>query len=115
MIIKTARLTARVCLTLIGILLIVLALLSAGVRIGLPLVANYKPTIESRLSDYLRSPVSIGDLKLSWEGFGPLLRAEQVAVFESSERKVTLDELLIDLNLAQSVVSGAPVINELLE
>ncbi len=113
MIIKTARLTARVCLTLIGILLIVLALLSAGVRIGLPLVANYKPTIESRLSDYLRSPVSIGDLKLSWEGFGPLLRAEQVAVFESSERKVTLDELLIDLNLAQSVVSGAPVINEL--
>ncbi len=113
MIIRTARLTARVCVTLIGILLIVLALLSAGVRLGLPLVANYKPTIESRLSDYLRSPVAIGDLNLSWEGFGPLLRAEQVAVFESSESKVTLDELLIDLNLAKSLMRGVPVINEL--
>lgn len=113
MIIRTAKLTARVCLTLIGILLILLALLSAGVRLGLPLVANYKPNIESRLSDYLRSPVAIGDLKLSWEGFGPLLKAEQVAVFESSDRKVTLDELLIDLNLAKSVFRGVPVINEL--
>ncbi|MFT6873920.1 MAG: hypothetical protein ACJAZF_000023 [Granulosicoccus sp.] len=113
MIIRTAKLTARVCLTLIGILLILLALLSAGVRLGLPLVANYKPNIESRLSDYLRSPVAIGDLKLSWEGFGPLLKAEKVAVFESSDRKVTLDELLIDLNLAKSVFRGVPVINEL--
>jgi uncharacterized protein (TIGR02099 family) len=113
MIIRTAKLTARVCLTLIGILLILLALLSAGVRLGLPLVANYKPNIESRLSDYLRSPVAIGDLKLSWEGFGPLLKAEQVAVFESSDRKVTLDALLIDLNLAKSVMRGVPVINEL--
>jgi len=113
MIIKTARLTARVCITLIGILLILLALLSAGVRVGLPFVANYKPTIESRLSDYLRSPVAIGDLNLSWEGFGPMLKAENVAVYESSERKVTLDELLINLNLAKSVISGAPVINEL--
>lgn len=113
MILRTARLTARVCLTIVGILLIILALLSAGVRLGLPLVANYKPNIESRLSDYLRSPVAIGDLKLSWEGFGPLLKAEQVAVFESSDRKVTLDELLIDLNLAKSVMRGAPVINEL--
>jgi uncharacterized protein YhdP len=113
MILRTARLTARVCLTIVGILLILLALLSAGVRLGLPLVANYKPNIESRLSDYLRSPVAIGDLKLSWEGLGPLLKAEQVAVFESSDRKVTLDELLIDLNLAKSVMRGVPVINEL--
>jgi len=113
MILKSARFTARVCLTLIGILLIILALLSAGVRIGLPLVANYKPTIESRLSDYLQSPVSIGDLNLSWEGFGPLLRAEQVAVFESNDRKVTLDALLIDLNLAKSIAARVPVINEL--
>lgn len=113
MIIRTAKLTARVLVTLLGVLLILLALLSAGVRLGLPLVANYKPNIESRLSDYLRSPVAIGDLKLSWEGFGPLLKAEQVAVFESSDRKVTLDELLIDLNLAKSLARGVPVINEL--
>lgn len=105
--------TARVCITLIGIFLIVLALLSASVRLGLPFVANYKPTIESRLSDYLRSPVAIGELNFSWEGFGPLLRAEQVAVFESSDSKVTLDELLIDLNLAKSLFRGVPVINEL--
>ena len=61
MIFRTAKLIARICLTFVGILLILLALLSAGVRLGLPLVANYKPNIESRLSDYLRSPVAIGD------------------------------------------------------
>lgn len=113
MMIRAAQLTARVCLTTLGVLLILVALLSAGVRLGLPMMAGYKGEIETRVSQYLRSPVEIGDLSLRWEGFGPLLLAERVAVFESAERQVTLDELLIDLNLAKSLLRGVPVINEL--
>ena len=42
-----------------------------------------------------------------------MLRARDVAVLESVERKVSLDELLIDLNLAKSLLRGVPIINEL--
>lgn len=113
MMIHVARHTLRVCMTLAGILLIILALFTASARLGLPLLANYKGAIESRVSDYLKSPVEIGELSFSWEGVGPLLRASQVSVLESSQRKVSLDELLIDLNLPKSLLRGVPVINEL--
>jgi len=110
---KSTHPVTRICLTLLGIVLIVMALISSGVRLGLPLVANYKSTIESRVSDALRSPVAIGDLSLSWKGSGPVLKAEQVSVYESADRKVTLDALLIDVNLFKSLLRGVPIINEL--
>ncbi|MFK7855569.1 MAG: YhdP family protein [Granulosicoccus sp.] len=113
MLVKAAKTTARSCLFLMGVLLILLAVLTLLARVGLPMASSYKGSIESRVSDYLRSPAEIGKLSLSWEGFGPLLRAQDVAVFESVERQVTLDELLIDLNLAKSLMRGVPVINEL--
>lgn len=110
---ESARAMARLCLTITGILLILLALVSSGVRLALPLAAHYKGALESRVSDYLRSPVDIGSLSLSWEGLGPLLRARQVSIIESADRQVTLDELLVDLNLAKTLLRGIPVINEL--
>ncbi len=113
MIIKVAQHTVRVSYLLIGILLILCALFTITARIGLPLVASYKSNIEQRVSDHLKSPVAIGELSLRWEGFGPLLQAKNVTVFEESERVVSLDELLIDLNLAKSLLRGIPVINEL--
>lgn len=113
MMIHVARHTLRICMTLAGILLIVLALFTAGARLGLPLLANYKEAVESRVSDYLKSPVDIGELTVKWEGVGPLLRAQEVTVLESGQRKVSLDELLIDINLPKSLLRGVPVINEL--
>jgi len=113
MMIHVARHTLRVCMTTAGILLIVLALFTASARLGLPFLANYKGTVESRVSQYLKSPVEIGDLSFKWEGVGPLLLARQVTVLESDQRKVTLDELLIDVNLPKSLLRGVPVINEL--
>jgi len=113
MIRNAARHTFRVSYLIAGVLLILLALLTVSVRVGLPLVAGHKASIESLVSDYLDSPVEIGGLSVSWEGFGPLLRAEQVSVLEVGEQTVTLDELLIDLNLAKSLLRGVPIINEL--
>lgn len=113
MITRAARHTVRVLITTAGILLILIAVLSATVRLGLPLLAGYKGEVETRVSEYLKSPVDIGELSLRWKGFGPLLHAQSVAVLESEQRQVTLDELLIDLNLFKSLMRGAPVINEL--
>lgn len=108
-----ARHTVRYTYAVIGIVLILLAIFTLTARIGLPLVASYKNSIETRVSAYLNNPVDIGKLSLRWEGFGPLLRAVDVAVLETQERKVTLDELLIDINLAKTLLRGEPVINEL--
>jgi len=105
--------TFRYSYVIVGILLVLLAVVSLSVRVGLPLAASYKSAIESRVSSYLQSPVAIGQLSMRWEGFGPMLRATDVAVLETDERKVTLDELLIDVNFVKSLVRGAPVINEL--
>ncbi len=113
MIITVARHTVRVSYLAIGVLLILLALFTVMARFGLPLVASQKSNIELRVSEYLKSPVAIGDLSVRWEGFGPLLQAKNVTVFESAERMVSLDELLIDINLAKSLLRGIPVINEL--
>ncbi|NND93097.1 MAG: TIGR02099 family protein [Granulosicoccus sp.] len=113
MIINAAHRSARLLMTLAGVTVILLALFTAGARLTLPLVANYKGVLEARVSDYLESPVDIGKLSLSWQGTGPILRAQDVAVLESHERRVSLDELLIDVNLARSVLRGIPIINEL--
>ena len=113
MMIRIARSTVRLCLLFTGILLILLAVLTLAARLGLPFVAGYKSDIESRVSDYLQSPVVIGQLDLRWKGVGPMLYAENVSVIESSERQVTLDELLIDIDLPRSLLRGIPVINEM--
>jgi len=113
MMIRIARSSARICLLLFGILLILLALLTLAARLGLPFVAGYKSDIEARVSDYLQSPVAIGQLDFRWKGFGPMLYAENVSVIASSERQVTLDELLIDLDLPGTLLRGIPVINEM--
>ena len=113
MIIHIARHTVRVSGLLIGALLILLAIFTLSARLALPVLANYKSGLESRVSEYLKSPVEIGELSIKWEGFGPLLMATDVSVFESDDRKVTLDQLLIDVNLMNSLAQGVPVFNEL--
>jgi len=110
---RLAQQTLRYTLLLAGILLILLALLSAVVRIGLPLAAGYKSEIESRVSDYAKTPITIGELEAEWHGFGPQLHAIDVAVIESADRQIALDKLVIDLNLFKSLWHGSPIINDL--
>ena len=113
MIRNLARNTFRASSVIVGVLLILLALFTVSARLGLPLLAAQKANIESLVSDYLNSPVEIGALSVRWQGFGPMLLAEQVSVQDTGEHSVTLDELLIDLNLAKSLLRGLPIINEL--
>jgi len=110
---RLAQHTLRYTLLLLGIVLILLALLSAVVRVGLPLAAGYKSEIESRVSDYIKSPVTIGELEAQWHGFGPQLHAANVAVIQSTDRQIALEKLVIDLNMFKSLWHGSPIINDL--
>ncbi len=111
--IRFAQGTLRYTLLLLGIGLILLALLSAVVRVGLPMAAGYKSEIESRVSGYIKSPVTIGELEAQWHGFGPQLHAADVAVIQSADRQIVLEKLVIDLNMFKSLWHGTPVINDL--
>ena len=113
MIIKFARPLVRLCHIFFGTVLILLAVFTLVARFGLPFVSDYKSSIEARVSDYLQSPVVIGELDMRWTGLGPILSAENVSVIESEQRQVTVDELLIDLDVLRSLIRGTPVINEM--
>ena len=108
-----SRHTGRWFVLLVAVCLIALAIILLLARIGLPWLANYKGELESRLSEQLRGPVVIDSLSVRWEHFGPKLSARGVSLSESAERQVTLDEVLIDMNVAKSFSQREPVIDEL--
>lgn len=109
-----ARSTARWVYLLFAVCLILLAILLLLARIGLPWLGSvYKGEVEARLSEQLKSPVVIDDLSVRWAQFGPKLSATGVSLSESANRQVTLDEVLIDMNVLKSVSQNTVVIDEL--
>ena len=103
----------RGALLVAGAFVIALAVLTLGARLALPFVERWKGEIEAGLGDYLGRPVAIEALTLRWRGTGPELRAQGVSVAEDARRRVSVDEALIDLDLASSVLRRSPVFDEL--
>ena len=103
----------RGALLVAGACVIALAVLTLGARLALPFVERWKGEIETGLGDYLGRPVAIEALSLRWRGTGPELRAQGVSVAEDARRRVSVDEALIDLDLASSVLRRSPVFDEL--
>ena len=97
----------------VGVLVIALAVLTLGARLALPFAERWKNEIATGLGDYLGRPVSIDSLSLRWRGTGPELRAQGVSVAEGELRRVSVDEALIDLDVASSVLRRSPVFDEL--
>ena len=103
----------RGALLVAGALVIALAVLTLGARLALPFAERWKGEIEAGLGDYLGRPVAIDSLALRWRGTGPELRARGVSVAQDARRRVSVDEALIDLDLASSVLRRSPVFDEL--
>jgi len=96
-----------------AVLLILLAVLLVLARVGLPWLSNYKDEIETELSVRMGSPVVIDSLSVHWEQFGPKLSATGVSLSESESRQVSLDEMLIKLDMLKSISQASPVIEAL--
>ncbi len=106
--------TAHWLLLAIAVSIILLALLLVFVRLALPLLGGYKGEIEARLTEQFGSPVSIEDLSIRWQGFGPRLSAFGVSVQEPNGQQVSLKELLIDVDVSKSLKQKKPVIEEMI-
>ena len=103
----------RGALLVLAVLVIALAVLTAGARLALPFAERWKGEIAAGLGEYLGRPVAIESLSLRWRGTGPELRAEGVSVVEGEGRRVSVDEALIDLDLASSALRRSLVFDEL--
>lgn len=103
----------RATLALVGVLIIVLAVLTLGARLGLPFVAGYKSDIQHALSDYLGRPVAIDTLSLAWRATGPVLDAGGLVVGDPDADRVAIDAALLDLDVFASAWRRRLVFNEL--
>jgi len=112
-VVRGARTVLRMCLVLIALCVILIAIVTGSARIGLPFLAAYKPTLESRLTEYLQSPVSIAELEARWVGSGPILRARGVQLTDPQGRLAQFEELLIDVDVPRSILAARPIMDEL--
>ncbi|PID62106.1 MAG: hypothetical protein CSB44_05050 [Gammaproteobacteria bacterium] len=108
-----ARYTWRWTLIIGGLLLILIALLTLIMRLSLPLVGSYKDEIAGRIGDYLQTPVDIGELRLRWNGRNPYLRAEDVVILGEGGDRVSLDELMFDVDLSETLLRRSLIVEEL--
>ena len=112
-IVAASRTTGRWFMFCVAVFLIVIAILLLLFRIGLPWLSSYKGELETRLSEQMNSPVVIDDLSIRWEQFGPKLSAQGVSLGDSGEQPVSVDEVLIDMNVWKSVTQRAAAFDEL--
>ncbi len=89
---------------LIGLLILwgVLALL---VRSTTPLIAEYREQLAAQLSEYLGTPVAIGDISARWYGLRPLLEFGDVVLGDAEER-LHADRVTVDLS-AKGLLFGS--------
>lgn len=107
-------------LSLCALLLVLAALYVSLGRQLVPMVAEYRADLESRVSSALDMPVSIGSLEGRWSGFAPVLLAHDVMV-GSGGNQLRLDQVRVvpalwaslkarTVRLAHLEVSGLQVV-----
>lgn len=82
--------------------MVLLALALTVFRALTPWAAQYKSTLESRLSVMLGAPVSIQDMKTSWYWFEPVLKLDDVKIVDQGDSTFKVKELLVGIDLLRS-------------
>ncbi|MER0043164.1 YhdP family protein [Pseudomonas sp. MGal98] len=77
-----------------------------------PLVAEYRQEVETRASEALGMPVSIGALEGHWSGFAPLLTVRDLRVGEG-EQALALDQVKVVPDLLGSLLAWQPRLADL--
>lgn len=100
----TGRWAGRHARVLVAALLLVLILLAATARLLFPSLEDYRPEVESWLSEVLHTPVSVGSLGADWHGWVPELRLEQVHLLDAGGgTALTLSSLLVRVDVIRSI------------
>jgi len=105
---------ARFLLLTFFIVLIIIALLTGLLRIGLPYMSTYKSEIQGWVSNYLKTPIDIGSMEFAWNGARPSLTLDRVSLIGAGKRNVDvkLDQVALDVNLVKSLLAADLHINQ---
>lgn len=94
-------------LLLTGVVLIVLvALLVSGLRLVLPHINDWRPTILAKVETLTGVPVEASHLNASWQNFGPTLDVEDVAFSFKEMGSVQIKRVTLALDVWQSLLHG---------
>ena len=77
---RATRWSLRAIALALLLILLLIAILSALFRLGSPHIGVYKTEIQAWLSDYLKTPVEIGEMEFSWGGANPRITLDNVAL-----------------------------------
>ncbi len=96
---------------LVAALLIMAAVALSAARLLLPLMGDYRADIEARLEAQLHRPVSIEEMDVAWQGFGPTLQLRQVRMWDEagSQELFSVNEVWLHLDLLGSLQQYSPV------
>ena len=86
-----------------AILIITLAILFSLFRALTPWAKQYKGEVEKHLTTLLGQPVVINSMETSWYWFEPVLRLNQVTVSDRNDQVLTLNKLMVGINLLSSL------------
>lgn len=86
-----------------AIFLAIVALFFTIFRALTPWAKQYKGDVERHLSLLVGQPVAITSMETSWYWFEPVLKLNQITVTDHQQRVLTLDKLLVGINLFSSL------------
>lgn len=96
----------RRCWIPLAIGFIILAVLFSLFRLLTPVAKQYKGDVEQHLSSLMGQPVKINSMETSWYWFEPVLKLNQVTVFDTPNHVLKLAKLLVGINLFSSLWHG---------
>lgn len=89
----------------LAILIIFAAILISLFRGLTPWAKQYKQDVEQHLSSLIGQPVSIKTMETSWYWFEPVLKLNQVEISSGPRQILTLNKLLVGIDLFNSLLS----------
>lgn len=109
------RYLLRPLLIIVFIVFLLIALLALLLSFASPYVGRYQSEIQSRVSDYLGTPVALGEMKLDWRLTSPRLEIEDVRILSSendTESPISFRQVRLDLNLRKTLFQSGWHVNQ---
>lgn len=95
--------------------LVLLALALTVARLLLPGLGHYRAEVEAQVSALVKQPVSIGQLEVSWHGWGPRLILKDVGLLDAGRQRtiIRLQSASVDLSVPATLFSGHITLSDL--
>lgn len=84
-------------------LIIAAAIISSLFRALTPFATQYKSSVEAHLSTLLGEPVTIHGMETGWYWFYPVVKLQDISVFDGTEKVLQLKKMLLGINLFSSL------------